>query len=246
MKSVLFNLLAISLLLLGLAIPAHSVDLIPHKAIYKSDIKKGVKIKGTATRELKQLKDNQWLYRFEVESFVADIAESVVFSWEDQRIRPMKYDYLLSGFFIKDRYQKVQFDWESGQAAGKHDGKNWELKLLDNSIDRLGYQLQLLVDVEKQSLQHSPALMNYEIVHRGLNRPSTFEIVGTEQLKTKRGTWETTKVVKKRDKGGKRKTDLWFSKKYPFLLLKMVQIEKDGERYELNLNSAESLGKKIY
>lgn len=240
------KLIACFFVLISLALNSHAIELTPHKAFYKSNIKKGIKIKGSAVRELKKISDTTWLYRFSVESFAADIAESVTFEWANQKVRPQKYDYLLSGLFIKDKFQKVKFDWKNLSANGQHNKNQWSLPLEDNSLDRLGYQLQLLVDVALQTEAKTPALMEYNIVHRGKHRPSTFEIVDTEPLKTKQGEWQTIKVIKKRDEDKKRETTLWFSTRYPFLLMKMIQIEKDGERYELNLDSAETAGNKIY
>jgi hypothetical protein len=49
-------------------------------------------------------------------------------------------------------------------------------------------------------------------------------------------------VTKVRTEGKKRKTLLWFAKNHPFLLLKMHQIEKDGDEYEINIKSAEING----
>lgn len=228
------------------AAPSPSFELKPHKASYKSNIQKGIKLKGKATRELKQLSESQWLYRFDVESFAADITESVRLEWDGTAVRPLDYDYLLSGLFIKDKYQKIKFDWSNNTATGKHNGKNWKVDLLDNSLDRLGYQLQLLVDVERQRSTQETKLMSYEILHRGKHRPSQFEIVGQETLSTRKGEWQTIKVIKKRAADKKRETTLWFSAEHPFLLMKMIQIEKDGERYELNLDNAEIDGNKIY
>lgn len=224
------------------SISAYAAELIPHKATYTTQIDKGIKIKGTAVRELKQLKDGNWLYRFDVESFAADISESVTFKWQEQKVVPLKYRYSLNGMFIKDRYQKINFNWTKNEAKGEHDGKKWELELKPNSLDRLGYQLQLLMDARFQS--HTP--IEYQIVHRKKHRQNLFAVQGEELLETRFGKVSTVKVIKQRSKNKTRKTHLWFSKEHPFLLLKMIQIEEDGEQYEINLSSAESNGKKLF
>ena len=100
---------ALLILALSCLLSAHAfcVELLPHKAKYSAYIKKGISMKGDAIRELKPLKNGQWLYRFDVESFAADIEESTIFSWNDGRITPLNYKYILSPFFASDRKRKV-------------------------------------------------------------------------------------------------------------------------------------------
>ena len=63
-----------------------AVELKEHEASYIAKIKKGVSLKGKAIRSLKKIDGNKWLYRFEVESIVADIKESTVLTEQNQLI----------------------------------------------------------------------------------------------------------------------------------------------------------------
>ena len=81
------------LLFICLASSASAFELSPHTATYSANIKKGIKIKGKAVRELKRLDESTWHYSFDVRSFAADIDESVTFSLLDDRITPEKYRY---------------------------------------------------------------------------------------------------------------------------------------------------------
>lgn len=221
-------------------------DLVPHKATYTTQIEKGIKLKGTAVRQLKQLKDGRWQYKFDVDSFAAEIKESVIFNWTDNRVKPLDYRYELSGMFIKDRTQKVHFDWTKQQALGEHNGKKWQLALQNNALDRLGYQLQLLMDVQRPEQLKQKAPVEYQIIHKKKYRPSIFVVEGIEKLSTQHGELETVKVIKQRDKSKTRQTYLWFSKDYPELLVKMIQVEEDGERYEIEIGAAEIDGEKVF
>lgn len=204
--------------------------LTPHAASYTARIKKGISMNGTAIRELKPLGEGKWVYRFDVDSTIADIKESVVFDWQDAHVIPTQYNYELSGFFVRDRHQDVQFDWRKEQALGKHDGKQWQVPLPQNALDRLGYQLQLLMDVAqgKQS-------MHYQVVHKGHLRDNEFRVIGEERIPSVLGEIDSILVEKVRAPEKKRETLLWFAKDNHSLLLKMLQKEEDGEEYEIVL-----------
>lgn len=234
---------AFMLLLLSslLSLSAFSMELIPHKAHYTANITKGVSMKGEAVRELKQLANGQWLYRFDVESFAADIEESTTFSWQDNHITPNSYKYELSPFLASKRKRKVSFNWQEKTAKSSYKDKEWTLKEIPlNSQDRLSYQLQMLVDVATGKQD-----MIYPIAHKGKIKDSQFRTLREEPLHTTLGTLNSILLEKVRAGSNKRKTLLWFSKDHAFLLLKMHQIEKDGDEYEINIKSAEINGTAI-
>jgi len=224
----------ILILALLTSVNASSADLIPHTASYTAKIQKGTSIKGTAVRELMKLDNGQWRYRFDVDSFIADIRESVRFEWQYNQVIPHQYRYQLSGFFIRDREYKVEFDWKKRIARSKVKKQRWEIKKIpSNTVDRLGYQLQLSMDVYSGKRD-----MLYQIVHKGRLKENRFKVIGEERINTALGELDSIVVKKIRSESSKRQTSLWFSKKYQFLLLKMTQREADGEQYEINIKSA--------
>lgn len=230
-----FVLLLLSYLL---SLSAFSTELLPHKATYTAKIKKGLSMKGAAVRELKQLKNGQWLYRFDVESMAANIKESTTFSWQNDQITPLNYQYKLSPFLASKRKRKVSFNWQQKTARSSYKDKKWTLEAIPvNSQDRLSYQLQMLVDVKSGKQD-----MIYPIVHKGKITDSHFRVLREEPLQTALGTLNSILVEKVRADTKKRKTLLWFAKDHAFLLLKMNQTEKDGDEYEINIRSAEING----
>jgi hypothetical protein len=202
----------------------------PHSASYEAHISHGLSLDGEAQRELVQQEDGSWFYRFNVDTTPAEITEQSVFDLIDRKIRPKSYDYLLSGFLIKDRHQSVVFDQNTGTLNEKYKKKQWSLDTLPGTLDRLNYQLQLQLDVGagKQDLV-------YQVIHKGKFREYRFQILGKESIDTKLGTKEAIVVEKVRDGGKQRETKLWFDQSAPFALLKMIQTEPDGEYYEINI-----------
>lgn len=237
----LIKLSIISSLLFGFLCSTQAAELVPHKASYTAKIKKGISIKGEAVRELKKVPNGQWLYSFNVKSVIADIEESTLLSWRDNRVIPYFYDYKLSVFLARDKLKKVYFDWRKMTAVNPLKNKGWVINNIpSHTLDILGFQLQLGMD-----LQSGRQEMLYYVANKGELRQNLFKVTGKEKINTVFGPIQSITVVKVRDDSSKRKTNLWFSKQYPFLLLKMVQVETDGEQYEINITEASIDGKKI-
>ncbi len=234
---------------------AAAFELQEHSASYSAKIKKGVSIKGSAVRSLSKLNDQDWLYQFDVSSFVADIKESSRFSVQEIKplasesatatpkllIKPQSYYYKLSAFLMPDRKREVQFDWQNQTASSPLKKDKWTLRTIpENTYDALSYQLQLLIDVDSGKKE-----MDYQLAHRGKLRDSKFIVLGKETIETQFGKLKSIVAKKDRDDDAKRETYLWFSEDVPLLLLKMTQKETDGEEYEINLESARIDGQKV-
>lgn len=235
------KLCLISYLLFGISFTSQATELVPHKASYSAKIQKGMSIKGKAVRELKKSQNGQWLYSFDVKSFVADIDESTLLSWHDNQVVPHLYNYKLSAFLTSDRLKKVNFDWSKMIAINPLKKKGWIINdIPSGTLDRLSFQLQLGMD-----LQSGKQEMFYQVADKGKLRENHFRVTGEVEINTAFGTIQSITVEKVRDKSKKRKTTMWFSKQYPLVLLKMLQVEKDGKRYEINITQASIDGKNI-
>lgn len=231
---IIFKLGLILSLLFTTSFASLAAELVAHKASYTAKIKKGISIKGNAVRELKKTQSGQWLYSFNVRSFIADIDESTLLSWHENQVVADIYKYKLSAVLARDKLKQVNFDWRKMTATNPLKKKGWEISNIPvKSFDRLSYQLQLAMD-----LQSGKQEMHYYVADKGKLRQNYFRVTGEQKIKTAIGEIQSITVEKVRGKGKKRKTDLWFSKQYPFLLLKMVQVEKDGEQYEINITQA--------
>lgn len=202
----------------------------PHSASYEAHISHGLSLSGKAHRELIKQQDGSWSYRFHVDTTPAEITERSIFELVDRQIQPKSYDYLLSGFLIKDRHQSVVFDQKNGTLNEHYKKKQWSLDSLPDTLDRLNYQLQLQLDVGVGK----PDLV-YRVIHKGKFREYRFQVLGREPIDTKLGTKEAIVVEKVRDGEKQRETKLWFDQSPPFPLLKMIQTEPDGEYYEINI-----------
>ncbi|SFM49657.1 DUF3108 domain-containing protein [Marinobacter zhejiangensis] len=207
-------------------------DLIPYTASFRASFDKGVAIDGKATRVLQRQEDGLWSYRFNVDSFIADIEERVIFRWDGQQIQPLRYRYRLSGVFIRDRTRAIDFDWTNGVARGDHEGRTFNLPLREGSLDPLGYQLQLHQDIRAGLTE-----MTYQVIDKGRFDEDHFAVIGEETLSTRLGEARTVKVEKVRSEGSKRETLMWFAPEWDHMMVRLTQREPDGTTYEIHIEN---------
>lgn len=221
-----------------IALPASAGDvdyapLAPYEARYTASMSKGVSLNGEGVRELTYQGNNIWLYRTDVDSFIADINESLIFRWEDGQVIPLRYRYHLSGFLIKDRKQSIDFDWQAGTATGSYRGEKFEVELRDKTLDPLGYQLQL-----HQDLKAGKRDVTYQVLDKGDYDDDRFAVIDEDSLSDNGRTMNTLKAEKVRDEDSKRQTLMWFDPARDYLLVRLLQVEPDGSEYELKLKDA--------
>lgn len=206
----------------------------PFEASYTAAMDKGVSLNGSAKRTLTSKGNGIWLYRTDVDSFIADIDESIILKWENDRVVPLRYRYRLSGFLIKDREESIDFDWDSGKASGKYKGKPFNLDLEQGTLDPLGFQLQLHQDIKAGKRD-----VTYRIIDGNSYDTDRFAVIDKEPLENNGKTHITFKAEKVREEGAKRQTLMWFAPDEDFLLMRLLQVEPDGSHYELRLKDAE-------
>lgn len=221
-----------------IALPASAGDvdyapLAPYEARYTASMSKGVSLNGEGVRELTDQGNNVWLYRTDVDSFIADINESLIFRWEDGQVIPLRYRYHLSGFLIKDRKQSIDFDWQAGTATGSYRGEKFEVELRDKTLDPLGYQLQL-----HQDLKAGKSDVTYQVLDKGDYDDDRFAVIDEDSLSDNGRTMNTLKAEKVRNEDSKRQTLMWFDPARDYLLVRLLQVEPDGSEYELKLKDA--------
>lgn len=208
-------------------------SLTPYSATYSASMSKGIKLNGAGKRELKDQGNGAWLYRTEVDSFIADINESLIFNWENGQIVPLRYRYELSGLMISNRKQSIDFDWEAGVATGDYRGDEFRLELKENALDPLGYQLQL-----RQDLKAGKREMTYNVIDKGDYDDERFAVLDEETLTLNGRSMSALKAEKVRESDSKRETLMWFNPTRNYLLVRLQQVEPDGSEYELRLKDA--------
>jgi len=220
------------LFLLALSSILPALELKPSVTQYKASFENGIPISGTATHTLVQLSNNVWRYQFNVDSFFAEINESVYFQWAGEKIVPITYHFKRSGWAVTNRRATLEFNWKKNKVLNDVQGIPWSMAIPEGAIDKLGYQLQLRLD-----LKASKQDLRYQVADGGYLKEFSFERQGEETLSTEIGDVTAIIVKKVRTESDKRDSILWFAKEWDYLLVKLTQVEADGERYEINIES---------
>jgi len=208
-----------------------------HKAFYEAKIDHGLSLNGSAVRELRQAKGSSWSYSFFVDTLPATIHEQSTFSLSDTQIHAQMYSYALEGTFIKNRYQTAKFSESNGTESidETYKDKSWNYSGNSGVLDRLNYQLQLQIDVASGKQE-----MLYLVAHKGKLRRYQFKTTGQQVINTALGEKESFVVEKVRESNN-RETTLWFDTSAPYTLLRFIQTETNGDRYEINIKRLELL-----
>jgi hypothetical protein len=120
----------------------------------------------------------------------------------------------------------ARFDWAKRVVLGERDGKTESTPIAGPTQDRLSFLWnfsfippkgkEVLVDVADG---------------RGVDR-FRYVVAGPEQLKTPAGEINALKLVKQREPGDDRGTEIWLAVKHHFVPARILVIEKDGTRID--------------
>jgi hypothetical protein len=199
----------------------------PYKATYTADIKSSVSFSGTLERSLSKNSNNQWLLQDNVNSLLASIDESSQLNISNDNVQPLKYQYVRK-IFGKKKKRNVDFNWSQKKAVNRD---KETISLIDNTQDRLSYQLQLQLDLQKGKR----GILSYPVVKGGSIDILKFVEVGTETIKTPLGNLKSLKFKLDRGSNSKRETFIWFSTKHDYVISKLQQTEDDGKSYAITL-----------
>lgn len=218
----------------GEATDLRDVELKPMEATYRARLRRGVSVRGKAVRALEPLDDGRWKYRFDVDSFIADIRESTLLDFDGRRVTPHEYRYTLKGFMIRNRATSYDFDWDELLLKDREKNREVDFSDIPELQDQLGAQLQLWVD-----LKAGKEYMEYVIPDNGDFRNYEFKILREETLDTENfGKVETVLVERIRDEDSPRTTHMWFVPEWDYVLVRLEQTNEEGEDFEIYLEKA--------
>ena len=205
------------------------------KANYQADIK-GFRVK--ASRELQNKANGQQALIFKATSMIASLEESTLFSWEDNRIKPLKYDYL-QNVIGKKEDRHIDFDHNQKRISAHYRGSEISIPYSPLLLDTLSYQLQLQQDLLKGEEE-----LSYSIIRRDKTKLNHFKRELEETVNTELGKLRTIKVSLAHDTD-KRETYIWFAVDWDYMLVRFEQYEKGKKEFVINLIDATIGGKRI-
>jgi hypothetical protein len=184
---------------------------------------------GELTRSLTTQTDGKRIFQSETQAkgifaiFKPEIiTETSQWQLNNQYVRPLKYSYVREGG-KKDKYMLMNFDWQAKQLHIDDKKRPWSLGLVPKTLDKLVYQIALMLDLQKQQ-----STFSYQIADGG--KIKTYDIIayGTEKINTAMGEIETIKLKRERSDSKDRQTTLWCAPSLNYLPVQLEHIEKDG------------------
>ncbi|MFP6807111.1 MAG: DUF3108 domain-containing protein [Pseudomonadales bacterium] len=201
------------------------------RAVYHADYK-GLPVSAVGIRELIMLEPGKYMLSSSANSFLASISEHSIFSIDGQEVIPLKYHYSRGGIG-KNRKVDIAFNWQEKTVSNRA-GK-WEMELPPGVLDKLLYQYKMRGDLKKAADEKLDwPQMSYQIADKGDLKNYIFEVVGEESIETPVGKIHTIKANRIR-KNSNRTTTFWMAPEYEFMLIRLLQIEKNGKGFELLL-----------
>lgn len=118
----------------------------------------------------------------------------------------------------------AKFDWQARTVTQERKGKSETLKMPEVALDplSLAYTFAFVPPKGKE----------FDFIRadgRGLT-PFRFTVVGNEKLTTPIGEMETLHIAKVKDGPDDKATDIWFATERDFLPVRVLVVDKDGER----------------
>jgi hypothetical protein len=184
-----------------------------------------------AKREYKRLDNGLFELNFSASSLLASLAETSQFSWNKQIIQPLSFSATRDILGIKKASQ-LDFSHSDKTLTRTIKKQEEDLVYINNSLDRLSFQLQL-----QQDLLLNKKNITYNIVHRNSIKKNQFEIIGEEVISTKAGDLKTLKIKVIRE-STRRVTFIWAAVDWQFLFVRLIQLKDDEEQFSIELTDA--------
>lgn len=202
----------------------------PYVASYQAEMDKMISLKGSGTQRLRPLGNETYLLSFDVESMVADMHESVAFSWDQVacQLVPLQYQRSLKGALVPDRLSSFENNRDESMITGEYKGKAFSVEARDDYVDPLGLQIQV-----RQDLRAGKREMVYRMVYKGRILTDRYRVVGEESVYVSGKDYRTVKIEKVRPETSDRQSYMWMAPELDYALVRMLHVEPGGEKYEV-------------
>lgn len=184
-----------------------------------------------ATREYKPLDNGFAELNFTATSWLASLKETSRFTWHKATIAPSFFSSTRNILGVKKASQ-LDFNHSHKTLTRTIDDKSEDLDYIENSLDRLSFQLQLQQDL----LLRKPNV-TYKIVHNNSIKNNQFDIIGEEIITTKAGDVKTLKIKVVRENTS-RVTFIWVATDWKYLLVRLIQLKDNKEQFSIELTDA--------
>jgi hypothetical protein len=233
-KQVFYRLISLTGLSLFLLWSSVSMaQLRPFNVTYSSQWDVGIPLSGKAERSLIKNDDGSYRLTTKARAMFASITESSAFNLVDDQIQSHHYNYQRK-VLNKGHSVDVAFDWPNKKAKNTTQGSSWSMDIVQNTLDKQSIQLRLQFDLAK-----APFIIGdtytYQVADGGHLKAYQFIVDGEDLIKTPIGDYTSVRIKRVRDESTGLDTSFWFAAELDYTIVRILHIEEDGKRYQLNL-----------
>jgi len=164
-------------------------------------------------------------YLFSIRSF-----ESSQFKINNTRVTPLVYESTRKVTLQKSRNVTQEFDWTTLLEKGKNRKRQWEIKITEDTLDRLSHTLQIRADMFLGRKN-----LTYRVSYNGKIRNYQYTIEGAEDLHLMGRQLKTIKLNRK--KSETESFSLWLAPELNYIPVKIGQYEQGEDSLELVLSA---------
>ena len=225
-----------TLLLIMLWSISSNASLRSFEAAYSSQWDLGISLSGKAKRSLIKNQDGSYRLTTSASAMVASLTESSLFNVTDDQILPVHYRYQRK-ILNKTRKVEVAFEWPNLKVENTAGGSSWVMDIVPGTLDKQSVQMRLQLDLAQtpKADNSSNKTYHYEVADGGHLKTYSFIIDGEDVIETPLGRYKSIRIKRDRGVESDRETWIWFAPQLDYSIVKIVQKEADGKRYQLNL-----------
>ena len=160
-------------------------------------------------------------------------SESSRWRYLDNRIQVIEYRSQQDGGDDEANAHLV-YDWDTLRVKNTGTGKQWDISMPEDTIDRLVMQLAMLFE-----LRAGKTTFSYQFPRKGRIKQYDFKLVGEDMTELDMGRYRTLKVTRTDDK--KDHSWVWIAPELGYFPVRFVKQKKAGVKIELLLRKLEFL-----
>ena len=204
------------------------------QAIYTSQWDLGISLSGQAERSLIKQDDGRYVLTTAASAMVASLTESSVFNMQGDNIEPHHYRYQRK-VLGKTRNVEVAFDWPNKKVTNTAEGSDWVMDIEPHTLDKQSVQLRLQLDLAVSPAIAGTTTYAYQVADGGHVKLYEFIADGEDLIETPLGSYKSIRIKRDRGETAERETWIWFAPELDYSIVRIVQKEADGKRYQIDL-----------
>jgi Protein of unknown function (DUF3108) len=209
-----------------------------YTATYSSTVRG---IDATMQQSLKKTDTDQWQLHNEIALMFVGFEEQAQFRVTGKKLTPVNYDY--SNSFSSKRESSLRFDWENNSVTDIRHSKT-PLTIPEGALDKLGFQVQLRLDLLNSENGNTFTEKTYTLVERKKLKHYIVTPLGEELINTSAGKFNAIKLQQRRQ-GKDKHTLIWLAKDWDYFVLRIQRIEEGKSRFQVDLSQATINGKVV-